>query len=105
MAAEPMNFADDEPCQCCGCALPVDDDQAYHPSTIKALHDRPLHDWKFHGSSILHTGIDPSGGGDPSNWAIATIGYEEGRRVVSAFLALEPNVSHFASEFTKCDSI
>lgn len=63
--------------------LTLGDDQAqYSRQMIDGFRKNPL----FHFDNaplVLHTGIDPSGGGGPSEYAAVTIGFERGLAAVS----------------------
>jgi len=53
----------------------------FNNAWIKNFHERPVYDWQ-RPPNVLYTFIDPSGGGDASNYAILTMGFESGKDVV-----------------------
>jgi hypothetical protein len=49
---------------------------------IKQLHEQPRHNFQY-SPQVIHTVIDPSGGGKGSDWGIISGCIENGKRVVS----------------------
>ncbi len=59
-----------------------DSDHQYPKKHIKAFRDRFPYTFE-QDVPVLHTGIDPSGGGRSSDYALVTIAFENGKWVVS----------------------
>lgn len=51
---------------------------------IRALLTRPAYQFQFN-CQVLHTAIDPAGGGEGSDYTIGTMAHEDSRKVVSFF--------------------
>lgn len=49
---------------------------------IKALAERKPYEWTY-SPSVLWMAVDPAGGGTQSDFAVATLGYESARHVVT----------------------
>jgi hypothetical protein len=51
---------------------------------IQKLGERPLYQWDY-SPSVLWMAIDPAGGGNQSDFSVATLGYESCRHIVSLY--------------------